>query len=206
MEPTEQDFKAKIITFSEVFELSHKLSRQITENSLSFDIVVGIARGGLAPARLFCDFLNIENLTSLQIRHYSSGAQQLEDAEIVDPVDVDIKGKNVLLVDDVNDSGKTLTAANDHIQKLEPAVLNTAVIHEKETTIFDADFVGEYQKEWKWLVYDWAVTEDVLEFLNNDNMLDAEEEQALEHLRKKYGLEIDPDFFQNIIEMKENYV
>lgn len=206
METEEQDFKAKIITFREVFDLSHEISEQITQSSLSFDIVVGISRGGVTPARLLCDFLNIENLTSLQIRHYSKGAQQMDEATITDPVDVDIEGKNVLIADDVNDTGKTFDEAVEHVRSLNPAVVKTAVIHEKETSAFDADFVGKPQEEWKWLVYEWAVTEDVLEFLNRDEMLDAGEKEALDHLREKYGLEIEPDFFQNILEMRKNYI
>lgn len=205
MEHKKQDFQAKIVTFREVYDLSQKISRQITDSSISFDIVVGIARGGVTPARLFCDFLNIDTLTSLQIRHYASGAQQLKEVKITDPVDVDIRGKNVLLADDVNDSGKTLSAATDQIQSLEPALVKSAVIHEKENTSLKADFVGEYQKKWKWLIYQWAVTEDILEFLNKDDMLDVPEEKALNHLRKKYQLKIDPGFLQHILEMKKNY-
>ncbi|MDZ7718856.1 MAG: phosphoribosyltransferase [Balneolaceae bacterium] len=206
MEHEKKDFQAKIVTFTEVYDLSQKISRQITDSSISFDVVVGIARGGVTPARLFCDFLNVDTLTSLQIRHYTSGAQQLEDVKITDPVGVNIRDKNVLLVDDVNDSGKTLSAATDQIKSLEPALLKSAVIHEKENTQIKADFVGEYLKEWKWLIYQWAVTEDILEFLNKDDMLDVPEEKALNHLRKKYKLTIDPDLYQHILEMKNNYL
>lgn len=205
MKPEEHDFQAEIITFSEVFDLSHKLSLRITDKSLSFDIVVGIARGGVTPARLLSDFLNIGSLTSLQIRHYEKGAKQLDKTEIIDPVDVDIKEKNVLLVDDINDSGKTLKAAVKHVLEFNPALLKTAVIHEKESSAYNCDFVGKTLEEWKWFVYEWAVTEDILEFLKRDDMLDAGEEKALNHLKEKYRLEPGVKLLRSVMQLRENY-
>lgn len=199
------DFTAKIITFNKIYEISYKLARNITDNGFSFDIIIGIARGGVMPARLLCDYLNIDQLTSLQIRHYTSGAEELEEVNITDPIGVDIKEKNVLLADDVNDSGKTLKAAVDYIQTYEPALLKTAVLHEKKGTIYNVDFTGKKLEEWEWLIYQWAATEDVLEFLHKDNMLDQNQEKAISHLAEKYGLEVDKALFRKIKDMRENY-
>lgn len=201
-----KDFTATIIYFPEVYDIAYELSRQITDSSESFDAVIGIARGGLIPARLICDFLNIDNLTSLQIRHYKSGAEELEDAEMTDPVDIDIKGKNVLIVDDVNDSGKTMRYACEHVRSLEPAMFKTVVLHEKENTVFNTHFIGKKIERWKWLIYQWAVTEDLLEFLSRDNKLQASEEEAINHLAEKYDLEVGKELFQKVIKMEENYI
>lgn len=59
--------------------------------------------------------------------------------------------------------------------------------------------------EWKWLIYQWAVTEDVLAFLYKDNMLEEKEEVAHAHLAKKYKLNIDKKYFHDILQLKENY-
>lgn len=201
----ETDFSARIISLPEAYEIAYKISQQITDTSESYDIIIGISRGGLPPARMMCDFLNIATLTSLQIRHYKSGGEEIDDVEVTDPVDIDLKGKNLLIVDDVNDSGKTLRAAYEHVLHLKPALIKTAVLHEKKNTSFKANYTGSDLFEWKWLIYQWAVTEDLLEFLNKDNMLQVSEEKAVSHLAKKYKLKIDKDLFQKVIKMKENY-
>ena len=67
----------------------------------------------------------------------------------------------------------------------------TAVLHEKERTSFKADYTGSDLSEWKWLIYQWAVTEDLLEFLNRDNMVNTEPYEAIKHLEDSYGLKID---------------
>lgn len=200
-----QDISARIITLTEAYDMAYKVSSEITDTSEKFDIVVGISRGGLPPARMICDFLNIDTLSSLQIKHYKSGGKQLENVDITDPVDIDLNGKNILIVDDVNDSGKTLKAAHDHISSQEPALVKTAVLHEKENTSFKADYTGSILSDWRWLIYQWAVAEDLLVFLNSDNMLQVDEEDAIEHLKKKYNLVVDKDLIKKVISMKKNY-
>lgn len=200
-----KDFSARIVSLQEVYRKSHELAQLIMKSSIGFDFVIAIARGGVLPARLICDFLNIHRLTSIQVKHYQKGAKEMEEAEIIDPVRVDIKGNNVLLVDDVNDSGETLKAALDHVESREPELVKTAVLHEKSHTILETDFTGERLKKWKWLIYQWAATEDVLEFLNKDDMLQESNEKARKHLIEKYDLDVDEQLFKQIKQMEKNY-
>jgi len=200
------DFTARLVTLREVYVLARKLAGMIMEEGISFDLVVAVARGGMLPARLLCDFLNIKRLSSVQVRHYAAGAEQMEEAEIIDPVGSEIiKGRKVLLVDDVNDSGKTLKAAIDHLHEFRPELVKTAVLHEKENDLFEADFKVEELKEWKWLMYQWAATEDIIEFLKMDGMLDKDGETARKHLEDQYELRVETEFIRHILEMKKNY-
>lgn len=191
----EQNFSAEIVHLPEVYETAYRVSKQISGGAVKFDTVIGIARGGLTPARIFCDFLNIDMLTSLQIKHYSGGGKEMKEVEITDPVDINISSRNVLIVDDINDSGETLKSACDHVKSLGPSLVKTAVLHEKADTVFGSDFVGERIYRWRWIIYQWAVTEDLLEFLSNDNMLDVSDDEAMTHLAEKYKLKIDRDLF-----------
>lgn len=201
----EKKFTARIVSLQEVYRKSHELAQSIMRNSTDFDFVVAIARGGVLPARLICDFLNIHRLTSIQVRHYQKGAKELEQAKIIAPLQVDIKENKVLLIDDVNDSGKTLKAAVEHVESLGPDLLKTAVLHEKSHTIHESDFTGEKLKKWKWLIYQWAATEDVLEFLNKDDMLQESEEKVRQHLLEKYDLHVDDQLLKKIKQMERNY-
>jgi uncharacterized protein len=199
-------FTARIVSLPETYEAAYRVARKIMDAGDKFDVAVGISRGGFPPSRMICDFLNIKTLTSLQIRHYESGGQAREEVSISDPVKIDIRGKNVLIVDDVNDSGKSLIAAYDNIKSLGPALIRTAVLHEKSGTSFTADYTGYTLSEWKWLIYQWAVTEDLIEYLERDHMLKASEEDAIAHLSEKFTLSIDRDLFSKVLSMKENYL
>ncbi|KTD02701.1 phosphoribosyltransferase [Legionella feeleii] len=200
------DFSAKVVTLHEIYENSCELAKIIMQSPYKFDVVVAIARGGFPAARFICDFLNIRQLCSMQIVHYRGGAVKKEKTEIIAPINISVKEKNILIVDDVNDTGETLKAANDYIQSLDPALFKIAVLHEKSTTLFKADFVASHQKKWKWLTYQSAVTEDILSFLKKDNMLGEDEALAREHLHRKYKIKISKKALQQILGMKENYL
>ncbi len=200
-----QNFSARIVPLEEVYAASYKLALLLMESPYVFDTVIAIARGGFPIARFICDFLNIYHLGAVQITHYTAGATEVEKMQIIAPVNTVVDGKKILLIDDVNDTGKTLIAACDHIQAMHPALLKTAVIHEKPNTVFKVDFVAEKITEWKWLIYQWAVTEDVLAFLYKDNMLEEDEDVARAHLAEKYKLSIDKKYFHDILQLKENY-
>jgi len=198
-------FTARIVPLQEVYKLTHKLALDIMKTDLTFDLVIAIARGGMLPARLICDFLNIGQLTSIQVKHYTRGAKQLEKAQLIDPVRNSLEGKKVLMIDDVNDSGKTLKAAYNHVKSKNPSLLKTAVLHDKENDRFKTDFVGHTLQAWKWLIYQWAVTEDVLEFLQKDDKLGKNPDEARNHLLEKYELKLDKELLRQILELKENY-
>lgn len=199
----DRELKAELVTLEQVYETCFRLAHKISSKGLSFDIVIAIARGGFPPARFLCDFLNIEILHSLQVSHYSSGAQKKEKAYILSEDTGDIKDKRILLVDDVNDTGMSLRAAYDSLEKAEK--VSTAVMHEKETTGFRAAFAGEGLEEWKWLIYPWAVTEDLLEFLDKGDMLDAEPGRARRFLKDKYDLHIEDKQLKNVLSFRSSY-
>ncbi|MDZ7773493.1 MAG: phosphoribosyltransferase [Balneolaceae bacterium] len=201
-----KDFTARIVGLPEVYEMAYVISQKVTESNLKFDVIVGIARGGFPPARFVCDFLNIKTLTSVQIRHYTGGAKEKKDIEITDAVGIDLQDKNVLIVDDVNDSGKTLTAAVNHIKAKGASEFKTAVLHEKDNTSLKADFVGGYLDDWKWLIYQWAATEDLVEFLQGDDMLTAGQQEIRSHLEDTYELEVSGELIEKVMAMKGNYL
>jgi hypoxanthine phosphoribosyltransferase len=200
-----QNFSARIVPLEEIYAASYKLASLIMKSQLVFDTVIAIARGGFPIARFICDFLNIHHLGAMQIIHYTAGANEVAKMQIIASVNIAVEGKKILLIDDVNDTGKTLLVARDHILAMHPALLKTAVIHEKPDTVFTVDFVAEKIPEWKWLIYQWAVTEDVLAFLYKDKMLEEDEDKARAHLAEKYKLNIDKQYFHEILQFKENY-
>lgn len=154
----------QLVQQEEVYDLALQLSLRIIETDFQPDVIVGIARGGLVPARYLCDFLDIDMLTSIKIKHYDAGSKKRQDVSLDYPLSVDVEGKRVLLVDDVNDTGETLKAAHEHILSGNPAGLQTAVLHEKDDTVFSADFHQQKIGEWRWLTYPWARVEDLSEF------------------------------------------
>ena len=79
----------------------------------AFDIVIGIAEGGLVPAALTANKLGCE-LASIKINYRNEkNIPQFEKPEIIKPFEGIIKGMNILLVDDVSVTGKTIDEARN---------------------------------------------------------------------------------------------
>lgn len=199
-------FRARLVKLDEAHDRAFDVARHIADAGHRFDLIIAVARGGLPPARFLCDFLAMREVTSLQIRHYSAGATQEENVDILDEVRRNIQGKDILVVDDVNDTGKTLEACSEYLRSFEPASLNFAVLHEKSDTVFKADFVGESLQEWVWLTYQWAVTEDIQEFLNKAGLRDASEDSMLDYLDSIFEREFPRDLLTRILALNDNHI
>jgi hypoxanthine phosphoribosyltransferase len=129
------------------------------------DIIVAIARGGYFAARVLSDHLDVYDLASIKVENYH-GARKSPAAHVRYPLTAEVAGKRVLLVDDVSDSGDSFEVALQHlIQRGEPLQLRTAVLHHKSTSTFVPDYFAQKIIVWCWIVYPWAVIEDLSGFL-----------------------------------------
>jgi hypoxanthine phosphoribosyltransferase len=185
-----EKLRCELISWSEVQRLCQRLAGLIRESGYRPDLIVAIGRGGYVPARLLCDYLEIMGLTSIKVEHYLAGASRQEETIIRYPLKADITGLRVLLVDDVNDTGDTLVAATEHLQTFQPAEVRTAVIHEKTVSCIAADYFAMRIVKWRWLIYPWAVNEDVRGFLKRMTPFPESPEDAQKLLAERFNIEI----------------
>jgi hypoxanthine phosphoribosyltransferase len=150
-----------LVTWEEVYRLCRELARQLRSTGAPNDLIVAIGRGGYIPGRLLSDMLGISDLTSLKIEHYH-GAQKQREALVRYPLNAEVTGRRVLLLDDVCDSGDTFAVAVEHLRQFgTPASLHTAAMHLKTVSEFVPDYYAGTISEWRWIIYPWAVNEDL---------------------------------------------
>lgn len=76
-----------------------------------FDLVVAIGRGGILPAYLVSRFLDVKlDIIYLEFRD-KAHKQKYDQPKLTKKIDFDFCGKNILLVDDISNSGTTLKQA-----------------------------------------------------------------------------------------------
>ncbi len=158
-------FPCELITWEHSAALGRRLAWAVRESGYQPEFVVAIGRGGYVPARVVCDYLLHEMLTSIKIEHWGEAAEEKPETIIRFPLSIDITGAHLLVVDDVTDTGDTLTAAVSYFRKCGAAEVRTAVLQHKGTSGFLPDYYAELVMDWHWIMYPWAVYEDIFGFV-----------------------------------------
>ncbi|WP_457622390.1 hypoxanthine phosphoribosyltransferase [Persephonella sp.] len=133
----EKDIKEK------VKELAERISRDFEGKDL---LVVGILKGSfIFMADLVRELKGKVYIDFMQVSSYNTSMESSGEVIFVKDLAQDIRGKNVLIVDDIIDTGRTLKALVEALKQREPSVLKTCVLldkKERREVDFDADYVG----------------------------------------------------------------
>ncbi|MCD6493999.1 MAG: phosphoribosyltransferase [Archaeoglobaceae archaeon] len=191
------EFKCRQYTWNDIVELCRKLSNEIRKNKFKPDAIVAIARGGWVPARILCDFLNVKDLYSVKTEHWGIVATETGKARITQPLNVDFSGKNVLIVDDVADTGETVEIVAEHVRDLNAKDVKIAVIDYKHTSKFKPDFFASEMKEWKWIVYPWSLREDLRDLIIKVGVRDVK--KLKEILEREYEFFVDENLIEDVL-------
>ncbi len=97
--------KKVYVSWNDVQRQVQELVRQMWLDRWTPDYVVGITRGGLVPANLISQYLDCP-METLQVRLRDGNESECE-SNLWMAEDA-FNGKNILIVDDINDSGATL--------------------------------------------------------------------------------------------------
>jgi len=159
-----ESFPCYFVSWNEAYLLAKELSRTIKHSDYRPDLIIAIGRGGYVPARVVCDFLLHNLLTSMKVEHWGIAAHKKDQAVVRFPLAVDVKGLKVLILDDVTDTGDTLQISVNYVESLDPTEIRTGVLQHKTVAQFQPDYYAEEITEWKWIIYPWAAHEDLVGF------------------------------------------
>jgi hypoxanthine phosphoribosyltransferase len=107
------------MTWQKLTKEINKLREKIT---VSPDIIVGIVRGGIIPARLLASTLHVKNMYCLTVK--KDGDQR----NVVTTITEDLKGKQIVLVEDMLETGKSLIVAKKYLED-KGATVKTACLY-----------------------------------------------------------------------------
>ncbi len=199
----ERKFRCEIISWNRVIKDSENLAKIIKKSGYKIDIIVAIGRGGYVPARILCDYLLIKDLTSIKVEHWGTAVSSKE-AKIKFPLSGDIKNKNVLLVDDVTDTGETLRVSLDYLKTFKPYKIKTAVLIHKICSRFLPDYFVRKVIKWRWIIFPWHVHEDITEFVKRVAEKGLIVEKIIDRLYDFYKIKVNPQTIREILSEIDN--
>ena len=149
-----------ILSWSDVYNLTLRLSEKIYESGFKPDMIVGIARGGWIPARILSDVLYADTLQNIRIEYYTDVGVKGREPKITQPLSGTLEGRSILLVDEVADTGDSLHHAIEYVNSLGVEEQRSAVLHLKPTSCVIPDY---YMVETtSWTVYPWENRESII--------------------------------------------
>jgi hypoxanthine phosphoribosyltransferase len=153
-------FECELMSWELFDKLAKKVAENIKESRFKPDFMVGLARGGWVLSRVLCDYIGVKDLVSLKVEHWGITATPDGKAQIKYPFDIDLTGRNVLVVDDITDTGESMIIAVDFVKSKNPDIIKTAALRHIEGSKFIPDYYGDVIT-WRWVVFPWNFVEDM---------------------------------------------
>lgn len=130
-----------------------ELAQKIQNDGFNPDIIVGVSRGGWTPARVLSDLLENPEIANVKAEFYLGIIQTREQPVITQPISVDVNDKKVLVVDDVSDTGKSLSLVRSHLLEQGAKSLKIVTLYYKPWSVTKPDY---YEKTTRnWVIFPW---------------------------------------------------
>lgn len=154
----------RYFTYTEIHRTVAELAGRIQASGFEPEVTVAIGTGGFIPARILKTFLKKPILT-VGVKLYDEADQPMgegpQKVQWIDEVERKLKGRKVLLIDEVDDSRTTLAYCLRELLRHEPAEIAVAVLHCKDKPKL-ATLPPQVQRYWAglhladgWIVYPW---------------------------------------------------
>ncbi len=199
---TKDSFECEVMGWNLFYILSKQVAKKINSSGFKPDQIIGLARGGWVLARVLCDLVGVKDLTSLKVEHWGVTATPDGKAILKHPFIMDLTGREVLVVDDITDTGESMQIAIDYIKSLNPSEIRSATLRHITRSKFKPDFFAE-EINWHWVIFPWNFTEDMVNIVpkvlrlvdSNDSIV-----QIKRKLRQLYKIDITEETIMDIMQ------
>ncbi|MEM2166204.1 MAG: phosphoribosyltransferase [Candidatus Bathyarchaeia archaeon] len=154
----------EVPSWDEIYEMLLTLADMIRRDRFQPDIIVGVSRGGWPPARVMSDLLGDVELANIRVEFYRGVAETESEPIITQPLSMHVAGKNILIMDDVADTGRSLKLVKEHVMEKNAKSIKIATIYYKPWSIIVPDYYVRVTR--RWIVFPWERKETVRNLLD----------------------------------------
>lgn len=142
-----QDIEKVLVSEEELKEINKRLGAQITKDFADKNLlVVGILKGSIYFMTDLTRYINLPcKIDFLAVSSYGSGTTSSGAVRIIKDIDINLEGYDILIVEDILDSGRTLNYVCNMLKSRNPASISIATLLDKpERRVVDLtpDYVG----------------------------------------------------------------
>ena len=136
-----------LITEEQIRQRTQELGKEISNIYQDEEIsVISIINGAIIfTADLMRTITSPIRVDCIRVSSYRNSTVPEVAPQVLDNIQLDVAGRNVLIIDDILDTGKTISKVVDILANLNPASIRSCMLLEKQGTRavqYHADFVG----------------------------------------------------------------
>jgi len=152
--------RLKRVSWRDVERMCGELAGRIGESGFKPDLILGVGRGGWVPARLLSDLMGAGRLLSVRVEFYTGVGRTARVPVVTQSIPKRaFAGRRVLVVDDVADTGSSLSLIKKMLSGA--GEVRVATLHFKPRSRIKPDFFAKTTSAW--LVYPWEKHETMRE-------------------------------------------
>lgn len=133
----------------------YELVRKVKDSNYMPDYIITFYRNGMLPALIFAYQFKIKDF--LLLKRHRDSSSFLEEAyweDLTHFVKMPFGSKNILILDDIYDTGKTIEEVRKRIEIFHPKI---AVIDCKEDKLNKVDYYINIVRKDVWIHYPWEI-------------------------------------------------
>ena len=177
---TGKKLEFEIPSLNQVYILLLKIAEAIKKSKYEPDIIVGVSRGGWIPARIMVDLLENPKLANVATEYYLGVAESKQEPSITQSISISVKDKKVLVVDDVADTGESLTLVKIHLKEQGASEIRIATIYYKQWSVTIPQYFAK--ETCLWIIFPWEQKEAARKIIEKFEAEGITEEDAKEKL------------------------
>lgn len=156
------DIKKIYLSWGDVDNLIQGLMPRL--QAYDFDVVIAITRGGIIPGGIIAEQLRIPQVLVASVDFYEDETHDLAWPVFMQfPADSFLRGKLVLIVDDVWYRGKEVLSVTDRVEQAGGRPMSVVLHYKPNYSSFKDKAPNFYAaKTDEWIIYPWEVERGVL--------------------------------------------
>lgn len=145
----------EVLTWEMFGTAARELAAQVVASGWQPDLVLSVARGGLGLGMALGYALDVKNLSAVNVEFYTGVDERLDVPIMLPPTPdvVDLAGLQVLIADDVADTGRTLESVQEFCRG-HVAEARVAVVYEKPGSSVRPHYSWRHTD--RWIDFPWS--------------------------------------------------
>ncbi|HEV2519919.1 MAG TPA: phosphoribosyltransferase [Thermoplasmata archaeon] len=184
--------RCRAVGWAEIDRWAGEIARQVRAADRMPGTLVALTRGGWVPARLLADRLGRHRLVSVRAQHWGVTARPSGKAELTEGLSGPVAGEDVLVIDDITDTGESLELATTHVRAAGARRLESAAFLHIDHSKFRPTYFAEAidRDHWVWVVFPWNYWEDLAALGARALAQTGDIAKARALLRERCGLDV----------------